>query len=217
MQLVQYQEQSNLAFTLLVKSQLLDEPLDLEALMRYCLSPVPHCLGTPDGFFAKTNKAAMMHFVLEDKTNDVPYPTGSFFIQDGNALFHALSNLPPTFGDICLQLLDQMVFKENFIFSTDSYQVDSIKAQERLRRGVGEKFIVERPATQKPKDFKHFLANDSNKIQFCKLLLMVWGSEKAASRLERCQTALVVVDGKAYQLVSSHGEVTYFILRIDNT
>lgn len=65
----------------------------------------------------------MMHYVLEDRTDEVPYPRDSFFIQDGNALFHALMNLPPTFGDICLQILDQMVAKKNFIFSTDSYQV----------------------------------------------------------------------------------------------
>ena len=48
---IQYQEQSNLAFLLLVKSQSQDEPLDLEELMKYCLMPVPPGLGTPDGFF----------------------------------------------------------------------------------------------------------------------------------------------------------------------
>ena len=65
MQLVQYQQQRNLAFMLLVKSQLLDEPLDIDELMCYSLASVPHSLGTPDGFFAKTNKAAMLHFLLE--------------------------------------------------------------------------------------------------------------------------------------------------------
>ena len=175
--------------------------------MRYCLSPVPHCLGTPDGFFAKTNKATMMHYILEDRTEEVPYPQDSFFIQDGNALFHSLTSLPPTFGDICLQILDQMVAKKNFVFSTDSYQLDSIKSQERLRRGFGEKFLVEGPAKQKPRDFKLFLANDMNKVQLCQLLLKVWGSSKAASRLEKCQTAAIIVDGKAHQLVSSNGQV----------
>ena len=143
LQLIQYQEQSNLPFQLLVKSQVLDEPLDLDELMCYSLSPVPHSLGTPDGFFAKTNKAAMMHFLLDNKTDEVPYPKDAIFIQDGNALFHVLTNLPHTFGEICLQVLDQMVAKKHFIFSTDSYQPDSIKAQERLRRGFSEKFIVQ--------------------------------------------------------------------------
>ena len=49
LQLIQYQEQGAVAFQLLVKSQLLDEPLNLDELMRYSITPVPHCLGTPDG------------------------------------------------------------------------------------------------------------------------------------------------------------------------
>jgi len=62
----------------------------------------------------------MMHSLLEDVSQEVTYPTESIFIQDGNALFHALTNLPPTFGAICLKILDQMVAKKDFIFSTDS-------------------------------------------------------------------------------------------------
>ena len=73
--MIQYQEQGNLAFQLLVKSQLLKEPLDLNELMRYSLTPVPHSLGTPDGFMAKTNKASMLHHLLEDYSDEVHYPT----------------------------------------------------------------------------------------------------------------------------------------------
>ncbi|CAL8359722.1 unnamed protein product [Gadus morhua 'NCC'] len=61
---------------------------------------------------------------------------------------------------------------------------------------------------RKPTDFKLFLANDENKTQLCKLLLEVWGSKTYASRLEKCGTAVVVVEGKAYQLKSSGGNVT---------
>ena len=130
-QVIKYQGQSNLAFLLLVKSQSVDEPLDLEELMKYSLMPVPPSLGTPDGFFSKTNKASILHYLLED----LPYPKDALFIQDGMALLHILANLPPTCGEICLQVLDQMVAKKHFLFSTDSYHPDSIKAQERLRRG----------------------------------------------------------------------------------
>lgn len=208
LQLIQYQEQSNLAFQLLVKSQVREEPLDLDELMCYSLSPVPHSLGTPDGFFAKTNKATMLHFLLDDKTDEVPYPKDAIFIQDGNALFHALTNLPHTFGAICLQVLDQMVAKKHFIFSTDSYQPDSIKAQERLRRSFSEKFIVQGTATRKPQDFKLFLGNEENKRQLCQLMLKVWGSKEAASRLVKCETAALIVEGTAHQLMSSDGEVS---------
>ena len=54
--LIQYREQSNLAFMLLIKSQLLEEPLNLDELMRYSLTPVPPSLCTPDVFPPKLTK-----------------------------------------------------------------------------------------------------------------------------------------------------------------
>ena len=109
----------------------------------------------------------MLHFLLDDSLENASYPKDAIHIQDGNALFHALTNLPPTFGRIALQILDQMVSKKNFIFSTDSYHPDSIKAQERLRRGCSEKLILEGVATRTPPDFKVFLCNEENKLQLC--------------------------------------------------
>ena len=150
----------------------------------------------------------MLNFLLDDITEEVLYPREAIHIQDGNALFYVLNNLPNTCGDICLQILDQMVDKQNFIFSTDSYHTDSIKAQERLRRGCSQKYLIDGPATRRPTDFKLFLANEENKQQFCHLLLQVWQSNAAASRLQKCGTAIVIIDGKAYQLDSSDGKVT---------
>ena len=57
-------------------------------------------------FFNKTNKAAMLQYMMDDAPEEVIYPVESLYIQDGNALFRALKNLPPTFGEICLQVLD---------------------------------------------------------------------------------------------------------------
>jgi len=82
------------SFQLLVKSQVRGKPVDLDELMRYYLSPVPHSLGTPDGFFAETNKASMLHFLLDENTDEVPYPKDAIFIQDGNAL--SCSHNPPS-------------------------------------------------------------------------------------------------------------------------
>ena len=183
LQIVQYRQQSDLAFMLLVKSQNLDEPVDLDELMRYSLTPVPPSYGTADGFFNKTNKAALLHFFTDDNQEDISYPKCALHIQDGNALFHVLTNIAPTFGEICLQVLDQMVAKKDFIFSTDSYHADSIKAQERLRRGSSQCYLIQGPATRKPSDFKLFLENEQNKTQLCELLLKVWSSNAAASYL----------------------------------
>ncbi len=169
--------------------------------------PVPPSLGTPDGYFCKTNKAALMHYLLEDTTDDQPYPENALFIQDGMALLHVLSNLRPTCGEICLQILDQMVAKKHFLFSTDNYYPGSIKAQERLRRGNSEKIILAGPATRKPFDFKTFLSNDDNKKQFCQLLLKVWSSKQAISRLEKANKAVLIVEGQAHHLSTSDGKV----------
>ena len=57
----------------------------------------------------------MLHFVMEVAPEDVPYPTNSFYIQDGNALFHALTNLPSTFGTICMKGLDKMVCRSRSV------------------------------------------------------------------------------------------------------
>ena len=119
--LIQCQEQSNLVCKLLVKSQMQKTQLNLNTLMGYSLSPVPHCLGTADRFFAKTNKASVMHFMTEDNSELVTYPKDSMLIQDGNALFHTMTNLAPTFRGITLQLLDLMLPKRDFVFSTGSY------------------------------------------------------------------------------------------------
>ena len=62
-----------MVFQLLIKFQLLDEPLDLNELMHYPLSPVSHSLGTPDGFFARTNKGSLLH-CLNESTDEVLTP-----------------------------------------------------------------------------------------------------------------------------------------------
>ena len=129
--LVQFQEQSDVAFTLLLKSQVQENPLNLQELLTHSLVPMPLCLVTPDGFFEKTTKSSMLHFLMKGNVEEVKYPTQSKFIQDGNALFYYLIGLVPTFGGVSLQMLSQMAQKQNFIFSTDSCHGNSIKGQER--------------------------------------------------------------------------------------
>ena len=63
----------------------------------------------------------MMHFMMEDHSEVVAYPKDSVFIQDGNAVFHTMTNLAPIFRGITLQLRDLMLPKRDFVFSTDSY------------------------------------------------------------------------------------------------
>ena len=53
---IHYQEQSKIDFTLLVKSQYLEEPIDLENFVYFSFTTVQHMLRAHDGFFAKTKK-----------------------------------------------------------------------------------------------------------------------------------------------------------------
>ena len=105
---------------LLIKSQVLDKPLDLNELLTYSLFQVAYIFATADGFFAKKNKAKMLHHLLETYTDTVSYSNDCFYIENGNTLGHVLKDLPPTFGQIYLLVLDQMVHKKVFVFSIDS-------------------------------------------------------------------------------------------------
>ena len=60
------------------------------------------------------------------------YSNDCSYIEDGNALLRALKDLPPTFGETYLIVLDQTVHKKNFVFSTIGYRPNSIKSQERV-------------------------------------------------------------------------------------
>ena len=120
-------------------------------------------------------------------------------------MFHSLTALPPTSGEIGLTILDSMVAKKAFLFSTDDYHDPSVKGSERLRRGLSETLILEGPGTRGPADWKLFLENDKNKTQLAKLLLTVWGSQRAASHIAKSSTAYLVVEGRVYGF-SAQGE-----------
>ena len=83
---------------------------------------------------------------------DVPPPPDdkALVIEDGNAAFYYLKDLPPNFKDICARLFDMVVRKSDIIFRTDMYLENSIKSMER-------KLIVTSENTKKPPDWKTFL------------------------------------------------------------
>ena len=64
--------------------------IDLTELTSFSLTPVPHTLGTANGFFNKTNEATMLHCLLEDDVDQVTYPKDTLYIQDFRGLEDAL-------------------------------------------------------------------------------------------------------------------------------
>ena len=192
-QVIQYQEQSNLASPLLV-----NEPMDLEELMTYgCTSlawitkwlflenqqSLPPWLGLPSGRRYPRQSA-------------IPQGVDDLFIQDGMALLHTFTNLPPSCCEICIQILDQTAI------STASYQPGLIKSQERLRRSSPH-IILAGTAVRQPYYSKGFHANYDTKKQLCQLCCMEWQAGPA-SRLDRTNMVVFIVEGRIHQFVTTY-------------
>ena len=136
---VSYRQDGSFVFNLLVQLQKLGtEVIDLRTFVSYPLTPVIYSIGTTDGFLAKTNKSKGFQWLTNSCVNS-KYPESpekTIVIEDGNAIFHCLNDLPGTFGEIAEKVFDMMSSCKNVIFSTDMYKVDSVKTMERIRRGT---------------------------------------------------------------------------------
>ena len=202
---VQFQQQGNIAFKMFMKSQSQGIQLDLRELLTYPLTPVPYSMGTADGFLAKSKSFSHLTKDVEDAT--LPPTDETLVIIDGNACFHQLKELPGDFSQICSKVFNMIPKTGDAVFSTDSYEPNSVKAMERLRRGTGTKLILKGEKTKKPADWKSFLCNDENKKQFIELLVRLWSQDGYASRLHG-RRIIVTCDKKAYLLTSENGMST---------
>lgn len=206
---LEYQQQENIAFQLLVLSQNQPEKLDLKEVLSYPLMPVPSSIGTADGYLLKTDKSKGLHHLTRG-VKDVAAPPDqcTMNIEVGNATFYCMKDVPRTFQQIGQKLLYMSTaWKSKVIFSTGMYKKDSVKSMERSRRGCGEKRLIEGENTRRPENWKDFLTNDENKQQLVRLLLKIWSSQDCAERL-RDKEVLVVCEGKAYSLASDGEAVT---------
>ena len=99
---VQYKQQANVAFQLLLLSQEQSEKIDIGELMKYPLIPIPSSIGTPDGYLLKTNKSKGFTYLtkeLDDFT--MPSDTKTLNVEDGNAIFYCMKEVSATFKQIC--------------------------------------------------------------------------------------------------------------------
>ena len=196
---IEYRQQGNIFLQLLIRSQD-GGKVEIEDLMRYPLTPVPYSLATADGFLTKTDKAKGLHYLIKDIENSVlPLCETTLVIEDGNALFHYLREVPGNFKQICQKLLDMLVKTSDVVFSTDMYYPQSVKAVERRRRGCGDKLVLQGEMTKRPTDWKTFLTNDENKVQLIKLILRVWSDDEVAARYQN-RNVVVISEGHGYCL-----------------
>ena len=176
---IEYKQQGNVAFQLLVKSQQTADKMDLRKLLTYPLVPVPYSIGLPDNLLAKTDKAKGLHYLIKDLDDaNIPEdPKSCMIIEDGNAIFHYMKKIPRNFEEISEMVLKTALQTSPVIFSTHMYQGCSVKGVERKRRGCGKKLIVRGEKTRRSKVWNDFLTNDENKEQLTRVLLSTWRSK----------------------------------------
>ena len=99
-----------------------------------------------------------------------------------------------------------IVGKSDLLFSTDMYKKNSIKTLERTSRSSGQKRIIKGESKKRPKNWKSFLSNDSNKQQLVRLLLKVWSSDDFGRKLQN-KKIIFTCDEKAYLLKDNGASV----------
>ena len=119
--IVEYRQQGNVAMQLLVRSQTPELQIDLADLLKYPLTPVPFSIGTADGCFAKTDKSKGLKYLLDktDSVNVAPQDSTVLLIEDGNALFNSIKEIPGNFRQISEKLFSMTSQKVDMFFSTD--------------------------------------------------------------------------------------------------
>ena len=138
------------------------------------------------------------------KNNCIFLDLDTMNIEDRNAVFHSMKEMPITFKQICQNILTIAISrKSSVIFSTDSYIPESVKSLEKSTRDCGEKQLVHGENTYRPESWKEFLSNDNNKTQ----LMKVWCAEETISILEKKKVVLVC-KCKAYKLKNDNGKVS---------
>ena len=90
--LIQYKQQGNIAFQVLIKAQNLNIDINIQELMTYQLTPVPYSLATTDGFLGKTNKAKGLEYLTKNILDRHPSNNKeNLLIMDGNAIYHMMT------------------------------------------------------------------------------------------------------------------------------
>ena len=129
-----------MAIQLLVRSEP-NGAIDVEELMKYPITPVPYSIGTGDGYLEKTDKTKGLQYILKDVEDvQLPQDETTLVVQDGNALFHTLQEIPGNFKQIAHRISGALPKKPDIIFSADMYTAHSVKGMEHERLGYGEKF-----------------------------------------------------------------------------
>ncbi|GFS21423.1 hypothetical protein ElyMa_001594000 [Elysia marginata] len=187
---------------------MLSQENDLQKVMEYPLGPVPWALTTPDGMPMKTHKAVLMQKLEDVSALQIPAKERNHVhIIDGNALFHAQSHLPETFGELAYNIFCALPKVANVHFITDNYKEHSIKSLERNKRGESQAYIVRGSSTKLLSEWKSFLRNDENKKHFIQFLLNEW-QQDAYAKLLLNREVIFACDNQCFVLSTADRETT---------
>ena len=82
---------------------------------------------------------------------NIPPDGDALNIEDGNATFYSMKDVPATFRQISEKIFDvSTARKSSVLFSTEMYQENSVKSLERSARGSGKERIIQGESTKRP-------------------------------------------------------------------
>ena len=151
--------------------------MDLETTLSFPLAPVSIPLSTPDGSIRKTVKSKLYLAAVSDlqvvTTDELVLPPGKLntYYLDLAAAIRSLVGPTSTIREMAKQILDGIPVRYTTVFLVcDTYRKNSIKAGERIKRGVSERYILTSPDMKVPYHLNSFLRNGENKEMLFDLL-----------------------------------------------
>ena len=170
--------------------------LDLHHVFSFPLTPVPLALSYVDGTIAKTQKSSLFHHLENQVVSTQTSMPAAACIVDGIFLLRTLPpNQPSTFGALAVTILVHVTSlssdRADIVF--DTYEMPSIKAYERARRGPIEKeFKIVGPEQSRPKNFNDALNSPSFKRELPSFLMKEWQRQHFSSMIAAETSTLAI-------------------------
>jgi hypothetical protein len=187
--------------------------LQMDEVLKYSLRPFPSSLATSEGDLVKTAKSKLLHKIEEevpDASVDLPSVENKAYILDAMAVLQTLTVIPATFGELAINLLQQVVNAAIYSkckrvdFVCDRYPQESIKNLERVRRAMSGVQVIRiyRGEQKVSRQWKKFMSSGNNKEELMKFIFNTW--RNADPQLLKGAEVFVTHEEKCHRLVESN-------------